>query len=100
MTSWVLPGVDEVFASPLRPVSMFMREDFPTLERPMKANSGSPEEVLWETLVLLPAKVASVIIIGLAVLKGSAKIAKKSGSAEKNAYFCLKRFKWLWNKKL
>ena len=39
--SMVFPGVADVMASPLRPVSMLMRLDFPTLERPMKAYSGN-----------------------------------------------------------
>ena len=38
--SSVLPGVADVMARPLRPVSMFMRLDLPTFERPMKAYSG------------------------------------------------------------
>ena len=38
--SCVLPGVDEILASPLRLVSMLMRDDLPTLERPMNAYSG------------------------------------------------------------
>ena len=39
--SIVFPGVAEVMASPLRPVSILMRLDFPTLERPIKAYSGN-----------------------------------------------------------
>ena len=35
------PGVVETRASPRRPASMFSSEDLPTLDRPMKANSGS-----------------------------------------------------------
>ena len=38
--SRVFPGVADVFARAVRPVSMFIREDLPTLERPMKAYSG------------------------------------------------------------
>ena len=37
----VLPGVCEVFASPLLRVSVFIRDDLPTLLRPMKAYSGT-----------------------------------------------------------
>ena len=33
----------ETFANPSSRVSMLMSEDFPTFERPMKANSGSAE---------------------------------------------------------
>ena len=38
--SIVFPGVDDVIASLLRWVSMLMRLDLPTLERPMNAYSG------------------------------------------------------------
>ena len=37
----VNPGVGETRANPASPASMFSSEDLPTLERPMKANSGS-----------------------------------------------------------
>ena len=40
-TSILLPGVLDTFARELCPVSMLIREDFPTLERPITANSGS-----------------------------------------------------------
>lgn len=40
--SIVLPGVAEVMANLGLRVSMLMRLDFPTLERPMNAYSGSP----------------------------------------------------------
>ena len=39
--SLVNPGVGETRANPCSPASMFSREDLPTFERPMKANSGS-----------------------------------------------------------
>jgi hypothetical protein len=38
--SWVLPGVCDVFAKPLWKVSELIKEDLPTFDRPMKANSG------------------------------------------------------------
>ena len=38
--SMVFPGVAEVMASPFLPVSILMRLDFPTLERPMKSIFG------------------------------------------------------------
>ena len=41
LISLVNPGVDETRAIPCSPASMFSNEDLPTLERPMKANSGS-----------------------------------------------------------
>lgn len=37
--SMVLPGVDDVFAKSLRPKSMLISEDLPTLERPINAYS-------------------------------------------------------------
>ena len=52
-------------ASFLRPVSMLISEDLPTLDRPMKANSGSFCLGFCVVLVLLPAKLASVIVIGV-----------------------------------
>src|ERR1700675_275936 len=39
ISSWVRPGVCEVRASALRPVSALISEDLPTLERPAKATS-------------------------------------------------------------
>src|ERR1700722_2704246 len=39
ISSWVRPGVCEVRARPLRPVSALISEDLPTLERPAKAIS-------------------------------------------------------------
>ena len=66
--SCVLPGFCEVIASPLCPVSILMSEDLPTLERPMKAYSGS---VLWGqdfTEGLLCTKVAECINIVIWVL--------------------------------
>ncbi len=37
----VLPGVDDVIANLECPVSIFIRDDFPTLDLPIKAYSGS-----------------------------------------------------------
>ena len=42
MSSCVRPGVCEVRARPLRPVSALISEDLPTFERPAKAISGAP----------------------------------------------------------
>jgi hypothetical protein len=44
---------------------MLIRDDFPTLERPMNANSGSLREGFPETLVLLPTNFASFIVISV-----------------------------------
>src|ERR1035441_3569211 len=41
LMSLVHPGVGETRARPSLPESMFSSEDLPTLDRPMKANSGS-----------------------------------------------------------
>jgi hypothetical protein len=38
---FVLPGVDEVCANLLLLHNIFISDDFPTLLRPMKANSGN-----------------------------------------------------------
>ena len=42
ISSCVRPGVRDVRASDLRPVSALMSEDLPTFERPAKAISGGP----------------------------------------------------------
>ena len=42
ISSWVRPGVCEVRASVVRPVSALISDDLPTLERPAKAISGAP----------------------------------------------------------
>src|SRR5690606_747352 len=41
LISWVLPGLPEVLARLLRSVSILIKEDFPTFERPINAYSGS-----------------------------------------------------------
>jgi hypothetical protein len=35
-----LPGCPDILARPLRPVSIFINDDLPTFDLPMKANSG------------------------------------------------------------
>ena len=72
-TSWVFPGVWEVFASLELPVSMLMRELFPTLERPMNANSGRRRWGFCPTRVLLPENSALVILMDR-LLNNRAKI--------------------------
>ena len=61
--SMVFPGVAEVMASPFLPVSILMRLDFPTLERPMKAYSGNVPAGHFRTSVLLMTNSAFVISI-------------------------------------
>ena len=50
--SWVLPGVPDVFASPFLEVNMLINEDLPTLDLPIKANSGLPSSGHLLTSVL------------------------------------------------
>src|SRR4051794_23877185 len=40
LISFVKPGVAETFASPFFPARTLSREDLPTLDRPINANSG------------------------------------------------------------
>ena len=61
--SMVFPGVAEGMASPFLPVSILMRLDFPTLERPMKAYSGNVPAGHFRTSVLLMTNSAFVISI-------------------------------------
>ena len=65
MSKWlmsrVLPGVDEVMANPLRPVSMLMSDDLPTFDRPMNAYSGRSPAGHFVTSVLLMTNRASFI---------------------------------------
>jgi hypothetical protein len=58
-----LPGLLEVIANFLLLLSMFIREDLPTFDLPMKANSGNFCLGFSDILVLLPEKSASVIFI-------------------------------------
>lgn len=62
-TSLVFPGEEEVMASLRALQSMFIREDLPTFDRPMKAISGSFCLGFPPTSVLLLTNVASVIFI-------------------------------------
>lgn len=53
LISIVLPGVEDVIARPLCLVSIFINDDFPTLERPINAYScidvlGQPAELADE----------------------------------------------------
>lgn len=59
----VFPGIDEVIANLLWRVSMLIRLDFPTLERPMKAYSGFPSMGHFDISVLLITKRADFISI-------------------------------------
>jgi hypothetical protein len=59
--SWVLPGVDEIFASFLLLQSMLMSEDLPTLLRPINAISGRSGFGAWSNDGLLIKYVACFI---------------------------------------
>ena len=72
-TSFVFPGLLEVIASFLLLHSMLIRDDFPTLDLPMKANSGNFCFGFSDILVLLPANNASVIFIMHEVSKSADK---------------------------
>lgn len=61
--SFVLPGVDDVFASLFLPVSILIRDDFPTLDLPVKAYSGLSDPGPSWYLELLLINVADFICI-------------------------------------
>lgn len=61
--SWVLPGLELVFAKPFTLVSILMREDLPTLLRPINAYSGLLSEGHFLWLVLLTMNSALFISI-------------------------------------
>lgn len=61
--SWVFPGLPEVFARLFLAVSIFMREDFPTLLRPIKAYSGKELSGHLLTSLLLITNSALLIFI-------------------------------------
>ena len=59
----VLPGSPEIFASLDQPVSMFINEDLPTLDLPMKPNSGPEVTGQCFNVGLLLTNEADLIII-------------------------------------
>ena len=63
LMSMVLPGVDDVLARSLRPVSMLMSDDLPTLERPMNAYSWRVPAGHLPTSVLLISNLALDMIM-------------------------------------
>ena len=54
--SWVFPGFPEVLASCLQSVSMLIKDDLPTFDLPIKANSGNDDFGQSDTLALLITK--------------------------------------------
>jgi hypothetical protein len=67
LMSLVLPGSEEVLARLFIPISIFMREDFPTFDLPMKANSGCSVTGHNPGSVLLTTNSALFINIGTAI---------------------------------
>ena len=67
----VLPGVADVMAKPLRPVSMLMRLDLPTFERPMNAYSGMLccGHLLMSVLLIMNSALFISISIGFMMQK-------------------------------
>ena len=61
--SIVLPGVEEVIARDFLPVSILMRDDFPTFERPIKAYSCFSSRGHLATSELLMTNLAELISI-------------------------------------
>jgi hypothetical protein len=57
----VNPGVGETRAKPASPTSMFNKDDFPTFERPIKANSGSDSSGQDSKSGALRSKMADVM---------------------------------------
>lgn len=62
--SCVFPGLDEVFAKCLVLQSVLIKDDFPTLDRPIKAYSGKLTLGHFATFVLLITNLAERIRIG------------------------------------
>lgn len=65
----VLPGVDEVIARPLRPVSIFISDDLPTFDLPIKAYSCRVEVGHLVTSELLISNFAEVIFMISSIIK-------------------------------
>src|SRR5690606_27656699 len=61
--SCVFPGLPEVLANPFLWVSILIRDDFPTLDLPIKAYSGRGSFGQLATLELLITKSADFIFI-------------------------------------
>lgn len=70
------PGVLEICANDFLPVIMLMRDDLPTLDLPMTANSGYPAVGHCEIAVLLLTKSAVLTL----VFVGGGKTISTAGS--------------------
>jgi len=63
LISWVRPGVALVFTRRLRFTRVLIREDLPTLERPVKAISGKTASGYWAGVTALLTNSADFMII-------------------------------------
>jgi hypothetical protein len=63
LISCVFPGFDEVFANSLTPVSILIREDFPTFDLPIKAYSGIRGGGHLSSVILLITNRTDLMII-------------------------------------
>src|SRR5579864_4527035 len=76
ISSWVRPGVLEVRASALRPVSALIRLDLPTLERPAKAISapaiGGNASIVGEAQINLKSPANNLRPCSISFASGSA----------------------------
>ena len=75
----VLPGVDEVMASPLWRVSMLINDDLPTLERPMNAYSWRHSAGHLLTSELLISNFEDTISICCRFLQATSRVIAASG---------------------
>jgi hypothetical protein len=66
-----MEAVELVFTNFLRPNNVFIREDFPTFERPAKAISGLSEGGYWEGFTALVMKLADLMFIDRTHLKNN-----------------------------
>jgi hypothetical protein len=63
LISWVRPGVELVLTRCLRLTRVLISDDFPTLERPVKAISGKSSEGYWDGLTALLTNSADLMIM-------------------------------------
>ena len=73
LINFVLPGVSETIASSRFSARRLISEDLPTLERPMKANSGRFQLGHDFRSGLLTSNTADLIFMGASGLEGRAK---------------------------
>src|ERR1700722_3177677 len=78
LMSLVCPGVGETVASPGRPESRFSSEDLPTLDRPMKANSGNDSSGHESRSGQLRSKIADEIF----TMKNFCPVSQQNGPTD------------------